>query len=833
MTQLSLTRMAAAARTGAACLLVVVVSANRAVAQAGTAAAKRAPSSAARATPALPSRGLQAPVELVRDSAGIVHIRAANEHDLFFAQGYSAARDRLFQLELWRRQATGTMAEAFGARWVTRDRASRLLRYRGSMTAELAHYHPRGAAIIGAFVDGVNAYIAETVKNPSRLPPEFGWLGITPGAWTPEIVVSRHNALASNSKDELPTARAVRAIGDDAVRRRRLFEPAPARLALDSAVARLLDAASASGITDGTIMQAYDGAKNPPVFRPDEVLSSVRRAATAPDSAGGVNGTDAPAPERWESNNWVVDGTRTASGKPIVANDPHRTISTPSLRYMVHLTAPGWDVIGGGEPAIPGVAIGHNRAGAWGLTIFGIDAEDLYVYDTDAKDPRAYRYKGALERMRELVDTVRVKGGATQRITMRFTRHGPVLFEDTVHHVAVALRAAWLDVGGAPYLASLRIDQATSWDAFRTALTYARMPALNWVWGDTSGAIGWQSAGVAPVRPNWDGLVPVPGDGRFEWNGYLPIADLPHIAKPAKGAIGTANAFNVPSVYTHFNALARTWAEPWRLRRLTEVLDTLHGATVNTMARLQHDETPLAARALVPLMRSIAVTGDVAKAAKDSLLAWNGVLSINSVGAAVYAIWERRVSSHTADMVLPMAAKPIMRTVPLVNTVNWLAAADTILGDVPTAARDFILARAFADAVQDLTKRYGRDVSQWKYGSDKLHHVRIAHPLDGVVNDSLRAWLSPGPLARGGYANTLNATGNSDNQTAGASFRVVIDLSDWETAIATNTPGQSGDPRSPHYQDLFARWARGEYVPLPFSTAAVNRRAETRDTLRP
>jgi penicillin amidase len=783
--------------------------------------------------------GLHAPVSLIRDSAGIVHIRAANEHDLFFAQGYSAARDRLFQLELWRRQATGTMAEAFGPRWVAKDRAARLLKYRGSMAAELAHYHPRGAAIIRDFVAGVNAYIASTQKDPALLPPEFAWLGITPGRWTPDVVISRHNALAANSKDELPTARAVRAIGDDAVRRRRLFEPAPARLALDSAVATLLDAMTDRNVTDNAVMAAYDGAKNAPLFRADEVDAAVRRiaqktpAADTGSESSAATGTDAPAPDRWESNNWVVAGSRTASGKPIVANDPHRTIATPSLRYLVHLTAPGWDVIGGGEPAIPGVAIGHNRAGAWGLTIFGLDAEDLYVYRTESSAPHTYRYGTTVERMREIRDTIRVKNAAPQVVTMRFTRHGPVLYEDTVSHVAVALRAAWLEVGGAPYLASLRIDQASSWAEFRQALTFARMPALNWIWGDTTGAIGWQSAGIAPVRPNWDGLVPVPGDGRFEWKGFLPIGELPHVASPASGAIGTANAFNVSSDYAHFDAVARSWAEPWRLRRLTEVLDTLHGATVATMQRLQHDETSLAARQLVPLLRGIDVTGDNVKAAKDSLLAWNGVLSANSTAAAIYAAWERRIASHTADMALPPSIRSVSRTVPLVRAVDWLVHADTILGDNPTVARDFILLRSLTEAVQDLGKRFGRNMGDWRYGSAQMHHVRIAHPLDALLLDTLAARVSPGPLARGGYANTLNATGNGDNQTAGASLRVVIDLADWERAVATNTPGQSGDPRSAHYRDLFPLWARGEYVPLPFSTAAVDRRTERRDVITP
>ncbi len=786
--------------------------------------------------------GLRQPVELARDSAGIVHIRAANEHDLFFAQGYSAARDRLFQLELWRRQATGTMAEALGPRWVSRDRASRLLKYRGDMKAELAHYHPRGAAIIGAFVDGVNAYVAETERDSTLLPPDLVWLGVKPGKWTPEVVVSRHNALASNAREELPNAEAVRMLGENAVRRRKRFEPASARLAIDSAVARLLDAAG-----NDRVLAAYDDFKNAPAFRLNELAEAVRKPAAAVPPAGTPaarvdslapfeSATAAPGP-RWESNNWVVAGSRTVSGKPIISNDPHRTIATPSLRYLVHLTAPGWDVIGGGEPAIPGVSIGHNGAGAWGLTIFGIDAEDLYVYDTGTRDARAYRYRGAAERMREVVDTIRVRGAAAVAVRLRFTRHGPVLYEDTLRHVAVALRAAWIETGGAPYLASLRIDQATTWPQFREALRYAHMPALNWIWGDTTGAIGWQSAGIAPIRRNWDGLVPVPGDGRFEWSGFLPIPDLPHVAMPKSGAYGTANAYNVPAGYAHMNAVARTWAEPFRLNRLTEVLDTLSHATVETMAKLQHDETSLAARALVPLLRNIELTSANSRAARDTLLAWNGVLSAGSVGAAIYAAFERRVLTHLASLVVPLAARDVIRTVPLSRAIEWITRPDSMLGENPAMARDFVLFRSLNEATGDVSRRFGgaagEGIGAWRYGDAKFHHARIAHPFDRLLTDSLAATVSPGPLPRGGYANTLNATGNTDNQTAGASMRVVMDLANWDSAIATNTPGQSGDPRSRHYMDLFPLWAAGKYVPLPYSRAAVNARTESVDIITP
>jgi penicillin amidase len=458
------------------------------------------------------------------------------------------------------------------------------------------------------------------------------------------VVVSRHNALSNNASEEPNTARAVRLIGEAALARRKKYEPATVRLTLDSGVARLMDA-----VGDGPLLAAYTLSKSVPVFRGNEIAAAWRRPAAA-DSVAPRDTTI----DRWESNNWVLAGSRTASGKPIVANDPHRTISEPSLRYMVHLKAPGWDVIGGGEPAIPGVAIGHNQVAAWGLTIFAIDAEDLYVYELDATN-RAYKYRGGFRPFRTEVDSVGVKGAAAVPVTLSYTHHGPVLYVDSAAHRAVALRAAWLEPGGAPYLASLRLDQARTWTEARAALAFARMPALNWVWADTSGTIGWQTAGIAPIRRSYDGLLPVPGDGRFEWAGFLPIAELPHEVNPKRGFVGTANAFNVPPTYLHFNAIGKgSWADPFRVQRLTEVLDTTRRATLPRMAALQHDETPIAARSLVPLLKGIELTSALAKTARDTLLAWNGVLDIASRGGAIYAAWERRLLTHTADMVLPL-----------------------------------------------------------------------------------------------------------------------------------------------------------------------------------
>ncbi|MBP1604311.1 MAG: peptidase penicillin amidase, partial [Acidobacteria bacterium] len=471
--------------------------------------------------------GLSQPVEIRRDRWGINHIYAATERDLFFAQGYAAARDRLFQFELWRRQATGTVAEILGRRELERDRGARLHMFRGDLDAELAHYHPRGRAIVEAFVGGINAFVAETERTPSLLPIEFTMLGIRPGRWTPAVVVSRHQSLTSNVTSEVSSVRAMKALGQEGLRSLQYFQGGEPVFTLDAAV----DLAA----FPEDVLSVYNAFRNPIQFRPEDVGAEFR-AAPGDMRSGFVARSRAPIqplyagdepgpvdPRDIGSNNWVLGGSRTQSTFPILANDPHRAQSAPSLRYWVHLVAPGWNVIGGGEPVLPGVSIGHNEHGAWGLTIFGNDNEDLYVYETNPANANEYRYQGRWEPMRVIADSIPVKGEKAQAVELKYTRHGPVVFEDRAGHRAYALRAAWMEPGSAPYLASLRMNQARSWEEFRAACAYNRMPAENMVWVDRTGAIGWQAAGIQPLRRNWSGLLPVPGDGRFEWDGFLPI----------------------------------------------------------------------------------------------------------------------------------------------------------------------------------------------------------------------------------------------------------------------------------------------------------------------
>ena len=799
--------------------------------------------------------GLNEPVEVLRDRWGVNHIYANTEHDLFFAQGYAAARDRLFQFEIWRRQATGMVAEILGRRELTRDIGARLHQFRGDLKAELNWYHPRGEAIVDAYVEGVNAYIAEARRDKARLPVEFRILGIEPIPWTPDVVISRHNALLANASQELNLARAVRAIGADRVKELSYFQGGDPNITPDPAIDLSL--------LDASILELYTTFRSPIAFGRAERLPPERGAGGEPAGAGppsesergwGAASREQSEPSALEesersvdigSNNWVVSGTLTASGYPMMMNDPHRTQSAPSLRYWVHLVAPGWNVIGGGEPVLPGVSIGHNEYGAWGLTIFGSDSEDLYVYDTNPANPNQYRYRGAWEDMRVVKDTIPVKGESPVAVDLKYTRHGPVLREDAVHHKAYALRAAWMEQGGAPYLASLRMDQARSWEEFAEACTYSRIPSENMVWADRQGTIGYQAVAITPLRPNWSGLVPVPGDGRYEWNGYLPINSLPHVVNPAQGYFATANNYLFPPNYPYKEALHYTGADPYRVSRISEVLGSGRLHTVADMIRLQNDNISVPARALVPLLLASSgsdpsQTGsefsqgsDPVAQAREMLARWNYSIDADSAAAGIYEMWQRRVIANVRALLVPKDVQAFIGQPSMKKIVDWLNAPDGRFGDDPLRGRDELLARSLREAVGELTKKLGPDVNGWRWGQANYHHATIRHPLADAAPADVRPTLTIGPFARSGDSFTVSATGNADNQTSGGSLKIVVDTANWDASLGLNNPGQSGDPSSPHFRDLAELWARGRYFPIFYSRGKIESVTERKETLAP
>jgi penicillin amidase len=486
---------------------------------------------------------------------------------------------------------------------------------------------------------------------------------------------------------------------------------------------------------------------------------------------------------------------------------------------MVHLQAPGWNVIGGGEPTIPGVSIGHNEFGAWGLTIFSLDGEDLYVYELNPENPKQYRYQNRWEDLLTIKDTIQVKGSAPVYVEHMFTRHGPVTYVDKNHKIAYAVRCAWMEIGSAPYLASLRIDQATTLKEFKESCMYSYMPAENMIWADKKGDIGWQVAGMAPIRENWGGLVPVPGDGRYEWSGYLPIASLPNASNPTKGFLATANENLVPNDYPSKNAVgAAGWADPFRANRINAVLTSRTKHSQQDMMNLQMDYYSLPASVFVPLLEDVRFTDRQKEDARIRLLKWNYILDKNSIEAAIYSAWERKISENMLALVVPEKGKGLIKSIPLSKTIDWLIKGRPEFG---RGQRDLFLTNAFSQALESLVLKIGADTSRWQYGQLAYHHVLIKHPLSNVVDEATRKKLEVGPAARGGNGSTPGMTTNLDNQAAGASFRMVVDLADWDKTMFTNTPGQSGDPESQFYKNLFKYWAEDKHVPVYFSKPKV------------
>ena len=755
--------------------------------------------------------GLKAPVEILRDQWGINHIYAENQEDLFFAQGYAAAKDRLFQFEIWRRQATGTTAEMLGPRALKRDIGARLFKYRGNMQDEMNYYHEDGVAIIEAYTHGVNAYIDEVLKQPEELPIEFELLGIAPKKWTPEVVISRHQGLLGNINQELNIGRAVATIGPNAVKKLMWFHPREPNITLDPSITK-----EVLSLDILELYQAYrkgiefEAADLLPKYASKISLLEIPETQIIPDDSHAIG-----------SNNWVISGSKMKDGNTYMANDPHRKIAVPSLRYMVHLNAPGWDVIGGGEPEIPGISIGHNTFGTWGLTVYSTDGEDLYIYDINPENHRQYRHNNEWVNMHSITETIQVKDQADVEVQLNYSLHGPITLIDTIGLKAYAVKCAWLEPGGAPYLASLRMDQAKSWEEFRAACNYSHIPGENMIWADQAGNIGWQAVGIAPIRNNFSGLVPVPGDGAYEWDGYLPIIEKPNTLNPAKGFIATANQNVTPENYTHWNAVGYTWSDPFRGNRIDEVLSPHDSLTLEDLTSLQVDYLSLPARALIPMLLKIPFQGRNNKA-KSKLKDWDYRLDPHSIEAAIYAAFERALEQLAHELLVPTEVQSFITRINLTKLIGWLSEPSSeIFGSIPEKTRTALLTQAFQRGVESLTQKLGPDMTQWQYGQAKLKHTYLEHALGKWVDKKTQKLLNLGPLPRGGNAYTPGSTGSDYQQRSGASFRMIVNTGDWDATIATNGPGQSGNPASPFYNNLFEPWTQDRYFPLYFDRSKI------------
>jgi penicillin amidase len=712
--------------------------------------------------------GLKAPVEILRDKWGVPHIYAKNVHDLFFAQGWMAAQDRLFQIDLWRRQGVGHLAEVLGPKYVARDRIARLVRFRGNWNEEWRAYAPDAQAIAMAFTRGINAYIDSL---GGKRPPDFAAAGYDPAKWQPEDVTARIAGLAMlrNAASEVERALDIQKYGLDKVNEVLVTDP-PVKIEVPRGLD--LNAISADMVRD---------------FRA---------------AVGEIRLEDG-------SNNWVVDGTRSATGKPILASDPHRALAMPSLRKTVHLVAPGWNVIGAGEPALPGVALGHNEQIGFGFTIVGIDQQDLYIEKLNPSNPSQYRAGNRWVEMERETTTIAVKGAKPAVVELKYTRHGPVIWEDAARRIAVALRWVGAEPGGAGYLSALGIARAKNWSEFRQAVAQYKTPSENLLYADRAGNIGWIAGGLTPVRKNWTGLLPVPGETNdYEWSGWLSIDQMPQKHNPPEHWIATANANHLPPGYQY--VLGYEFSPPFRFDRLRELLTGSRKFTVSEFAQMQSDVVSTPAQRFQGILRQWTPVGASAKKVRERFLRWDAAMSTDAIEPVIFEMWMEALKQGVFGPIGVRAGRP------------------ALLRALEAQANHPALEPALDAALAKLTAAFGPEGPKWKWGA--VHQVEFRHPVD-------RPEFHVPPFARGGSADTVNAASwravRPFATNHGASFRQVLDFADWDRSVMTNVPGESGDPASKHYRDLVTGWRDGRHHPMPYSRAAVEAATEEKIELVP
>ena len=720
--------------------------------------------------------GLSAAVRVVRDRWGVAHISAHNQDDLFFAQGFVQAQDRLFQMDLWRRSVQGRLSEVLGSNFIERDAMTLRVQFRGDIAAEWASYGSDAQAIAARFTDGINAWVG---RARERLPEEFVLAGWAPELWRPEDLLNRTDGFVASGDavDEVFRARLVAVLG--AARAGAIFPLHPG---------------GPVGVPRGVDVTAMS----------EVIADALRRVGTQPFFMG----LAAPV----GSNAWAV--VRAGRGAPLLATDPHRPLANPSSRYLVQLDAPGWQVAGATSPWLPGVAIGHNDRIAWGMTASSVDTQDLYVERVNPENPHQVLDRGRWTDVVVVKDEIVVKGRREPLpLEHQYTAHGPVVAIDRDRHLAYALRWSGTEPGGAAELGALAIDRARSWADFRRALERWKMPAAEFIYADVEGLIGRQVAALAPIRGTGHAGIPVPGHaGQYEWRGWAPLSQLPRDENPAAGVVASANESRA------------------RLGRIHDVLADPATRTIDGFRRLQLDVLAWNAERLVPLLAGLQSERPDVEEVRQGLLRWDRQVTSHSPDATVYVTWERELARRLAALRLPpdltdrAARFTASALVPALLTPSgaWF---DGVAGK----SRDALLLAALAAAVADLR---GRSQEGERLTWGRVQTVTFAHPL--AVSDTARRRFNIGPFPVSGYEETvLSISAGGIGRSIGPAFRAILDVGEWDRSLVMNAPGQSASPGSPHFGDAGEAWAAGDYFPLVFSDRAVEANAQSTLTLMP
>jgi penicillin amidase len=748
--------------------------------------------------------GLSAPVRVTRDAWGVPQIYAANEHDLFFAQGYVHAQDRFWQMEYNRHVSGGRLSEMFGKPTLATDRLLRTLGIRRNAERDWTLLEPGTRAILEAYAQGVNAYLE---SHRGALPVELSILGVEPAPWTPVDSLAWVEmvgfSLGQNQGVELKRAAIGAKLGADAVRQ--LLPPAG---------------------DDAVIVSPGEGSYG-----------------SAPESPGGplLSWLLGPPAFARGSNSWVVHGSRTATGRPMLANDTHLGLNMPSEWYENGLHAGGFDVVGFSFAGVPTVLIGHNARIAWGITSMNGDAEDLYV---ETLDPgrKQYRAGDGWHPLTVLREPIRLKNGKSIDSEVVLTRHGPLVNEvmDLKDSPPLALR--WTAADGSRTLDALvHLNQARDWGSFRQALSLWGAPALNLTYADVDGHIGYQGTGRLPLRaPGHDGTAPVPGsDDRFEWRGAIPFDAMPKLFDPPSGYIVTANNKVVGDDYPYL--IARDYADPYRAQRIAQRLAAAPKVTVDEMRSIQSDVRSIPGEELRPYLLAVQPSGDLQKKALEQVRSWDLQFRTDSAGATIYYAWYAHllpdiVEDELGEELTRTSKGMIYNQTPMYVRMmrdprnRWFD--DRRTAQVET--RDDIVRRAFGEAVAWLSQRLGDDPSKWQWG--KVHRSVFAHQPFGNVPPLARLFNGPS-LPVPGETFTVSAGVPSPARPYqvpfGSSQRLIVDLSDLGRSLAINSTGQCAQLFHRHRSDQTPLWARNEYRPMLFSPQAVNAGAEETLTLKP
>ncbi|MFY9824623.1 MAG: penicillin acylase family protein [Thermoanaerobaculia bacterium] len=760
--------------------------------------------------------GLSAPVEIVRVEPGVPHIYAKNAHDLFFAQGYVHAQDRLWQMEFNRILGQGRLSALFGEGALDIDKAMRVLGLTRAAAQDWQVLSPTTRSFLAAYSDGVNAYLS---THRGRLPIEFTLLGVDPRPWTPVDSLTWGKMmslnLSQNHPFEILRAHLIAKLGEPVARR--LMSPYPA---------------SAPVI----VPPGVHGYAELAVPHP----TPSRLAALA--ALGRISG-NGPA---WGSNGWVVAGSRTASGRPLLANDTHLGLQMPSIWYQVGLHGGGYDEVGFSFPGMPFVVIGHNRRIAWGITNLCADVQDLYLEKLDdPAHPRRYQYQGGWRDLAIRREEIAVKGKPNLVLEVRETLHGPII-NDAIPELKGSLPAAirWPALAGTHLVDALAaLNLAHDWASFHQALAAWETPSVNFVYADVDGHIGYQSTARVPVRvPGHQGLVPVPGwDGRSEWQGFIPYEEMPYSLDPPAGFIVTANNKVVGDDYPHF--LAYDMADPYRAQRLTDLLAAGHRFTREGLRAIQAETLGLPAAAMRPYLLAVPPAGGLESRALAAVRSWDLRYEPESVGATVYEVWYWYLLQDVLSDELGPDVFKEYQTVGLSqipSIVDLMSHPDDPLFDdrrTPAVEhRDDIVRRSLTHAVAWLAQRYGKDPAGWTYG--KVHSITFVHaPLGQSGIAPLERLFNSATFLARGTAFTVDAA--MADVTApfavnfGTSQRAIVDLADLEASTWVNSTGQNAQLWHRHREDQIPKWEAIEDYPMTFGEAAVRAHTEARLTLIP